>query len=515
MKKPRGGQYLKILICSSLMAAASIGLCFYSAGVYYQPMSGALHISVGTASTMTMWMLVLMAVATLAVPFLLQKAGLRLVLLSGTILCAGGTLFMAFSLNALWMQICAAIQGLGAAGIGLVPATTLINNWYNEKKSWTTSLALCAPAIAAAIFSPLLTLVINSLSVRMALVTQAILIVLLMLPALIWPISLTPQAAGEMPYGQAAPRKAAGHTGKKVAFILAAIALLSALLIALPEYFPSLCASIGQSTLLGAGMMSAAMLGNVVFKLAGGILSERYKPVLASGILDLIAAAGTIGLLICVFAPQDMALRILSFFYGAVYALNELGLPLLVSSQYGKKQYAFIYGLISSCSLIATAICIPLLGRWYEAAHGFQWILAGAIGVEVLIVLLVWMLLTSEKDREFVQNERSARIVGHVNEMARNYRQAREAKAALKKQQAAPDNPARAVQQESEPAETIRTVEVSRPDAPDFDKQALHQAVLQDDNGNVQQSHLYDNSEANLHDPIQVMKEADASSEHQ
>lgn len=504
MNKTNRMQYAKILISCALMVAASIGLCFYAAGVFYEPLSAQLSINLGEASSTTTIMLVFMAASALLLPALLSKVPLHYLLMAGTVLAAGGSLGISFSLNLFWLYLFCALQGIGAACIGMVPAMAIVNHWFNEKKSIITSLVLASSALAAAVFTPLFSYSISSLGVRMSYVVQAVLILFLMLPALLWKITLTPERAGMSAYGavQAAEKKKRSRTSLKILVILACTAILSAALIGLPQHFPTLVTSIGQPALLGASMVSLAMLGNIVFKLLGGILSERYKSVIACGILDLLVLAATIGLLISLNMPQANVLRILAFFYGASYALAELALPILVGSSYGKRQYTAVYALLNCLSTITTAIFISLIGFWYSAVHSYIWILGAAIGAEAVIILLVWMLLVDSKADAVTQNEKTSPVIGKLrSRMAANAQKRKDAKAqkeaieaakkaAAKKAEAAQSTESGPISIQVEPA-PVRQQE-------EFDLPAVKQAGQSDPETEPQTSEETDQEEDDL-----------------
>lgn len=437
MEKTDKLHYIKVACSACLMVAASMGLCFYCAGVFYQPVAEGLSISIGQASACTTIMLICMALTTVFVPYLLRKVKLETLLWIGTILAAGSVLCISFCFNQYFMYFFSIPMGIGAAMIGMVPATTMINNWFEKKKSWTTSIVLAASAFSAAIFSPMMSAAVSALGWRMGLVIQAVLILILMGPALYWRCSLHPAAVGHVPYGQEEVSHERQKTPKAILVSFALIAVFSAALIGLPMHFSTLATSMGQNTLAGAVALSWCMIGNFVFKLLGGFLSDKLKPVLSSGILDVIALGATAGILISILTSSAGGLVILAFFFGSVFALNELSLPLLVSNRMHRKYYATVYALLNFVSTLTTALAIMTVGFIYDRTANYIWIYVIAVVEEVIIALLIWYLIHNEKVDDLVTNEKTRSFVAKLRADRIKRANAREEKAARRKEQQA------------------------------------------------------------------------------
>lgn len=421
MNKKDKLQYAKVIASACLMVGASIGLCFYCAGVFYDPIAQGLNISLGQVSLSTSFMLGFMALTTLIVPRILKKIQLYNVLFAGTILSACSVLGIAFSLNTYFLYFFSCLLGCGTALIGMVPATTMINNWFEKGKSWTTSVVLAGSALSAALFSPMMSAVITTFGWRLGVVIQGVLIVALMSPSIYWHLPLHPSAAGQVPYGTDDGPSERPKTSYLILGCFALIAILSATLIGLPLHFSSIAASLSLSALTGAVAISWAMIGNLVFKLLGGWLSGRLKPILATGLLDIIVLGATIGLLIANMTNGGSALFILAFFYGSAFALNELSLPLLVANRVSRRRFSNIYAILNFLSTLTTAIAISAIGFMYDSLGSYNWIYGIAIGEEVVILLLIWYLIHNERIEDLVSDEGARSVI----EKIRNVQQVR------------------------------------------------------------------------------------------
>lgn len=413
MDKETKWQYAKVLISACGMIAASMGLCFYGAGAYYDALSSALGVSLGQSSMMTMFFLIFMALGALVIGWLQRKADYHKLLIGGTLACALSVLAMGFCFNIGTIYFFSCVEGLGAALIGMVPAMAMINNWFDRRKPLASSVALCASALAAAAFSPFFTLCVENLGWRMSFVVQAMVITVLMLPALLWKVPLSPVEAGTLAYGQIHDEnhdKKISMPGKVMAS-LAVIAILSSALTGMPMHFSSYATSLSKSLVVGGQMLSMAMLGNIVFKLAGGFLTDHIKPVLTAGILDLVALAATIGFMICTDSVSDGVLLWISFFFGSCYGISELTLPLLVSGQVGKHHFTPVYALMNFLTSLTTAIVIPVIGFMYDGTRSYFWVFFLCLMFEILILLMVVYMIYEKTADEAVMTKHSRKFI--------------------------------------------------------------------------------------------------------
>lgn len=405
-------KYPLVLISLSLMAGASMGLCVYAASAFYQPLSSGLNISLGSASMITTLYLVFMAIAVLGLPMAMKKISYKNLLVLGVFLAAGGALGISFSFNVIWVYIFSALMGVGGACFGYVPVTIILNNWFYSRNSLRTSLALACPAVVGALFSPLFTLLIEPLGWRMAFVLLAILILLFNMPAMLINLTTTPQESGLEPHGirelNVEP-KAKSNDHPVAAFAaLAIIAILAAVLLGLPQQFPSYATSLSRQALLGATMMSCAMIGNIVFKLLGGLLGDKLGAIYTTTSLTVVVLFATFGLLISVWFTNDVALEVMAFLFGSAYALSDLSMPLLTRDQFGRNRYPRMYSIVNFLSTLAMALSISMMGYFYDAVKTWTWVYVCSLIVEALILVLILALLHNTTGRPLFQHKKKA-----------------------------------------------------------------------------------------------------------
>ncbi|MCF0259151.1 MAG: MFS transporter [Erysipelotrichaceae bacterium] len=385
--------HLSVLAACCLMAAASMGLSFYPAGLFYEPVSQGLNASVGSVSAVTFFVLLALAVSSLFVPWLLKAVPFKALMGAGLALEAGGTAMMAFAFGPAWLYFCALFQGAGAGICGMVTAAALISSWFYDNHGTRLSIAFAAGAAGAALLSPVLGFCLSSFGWRLTYVIQAGLAALLLLPCLVLPVEAFPERLGQVPSGTLRPEKeACAARFPKVFSQTVLICVLAALLVGIPQHFGNYALSIGLDLQAGASMLAWAMTGNVVFKLAAAAAGRFCEPPAALLGLCAVSAAGLAGLLISMAFPNRTAVLLPAFLAGSIYGLADLSAPLLIEYYFGRKKYVRLYAALNFAEVMMSAVSISLAGWMYDLALNYVWILSAALTVCAIIALLLYLM---------------------------------------------------------------------------------------------------------------------------
>ncbi|WP_289220205.1 MFS transporter [Ileibacterium valens] len=385
---------MQVLVNCILMSGVVLGLCFYTSGMFYDSVSSGLGLTSSEISLTTTFYLIALAVGTLIVPKLMSKISYHLLFQAGAVIAVFSTLMMSFCFGKEFLYILCIVQGLGCSLIGLVPVMRILGNWFIKNNTWFTALVLAFPALVAAVSGPLFSGVISALSWRMSYVLLAVFITAFLIWGFMDPISVTPEAVGCTPLGKKEPEVEAVNNQKSAGtslMVLIAIAACGACLIALPLHFGGFATSIGLDLIVAGRMLSWAMIGNIVFKLAGGWIAQRFGIYKTTAGLALAAIISTAGLALAVYNHNLAAIYFLSFVFGSAYALSELSLPLLIRSRFGRFRYTTIYSFVHACSLTVTGLAIYFVGLMVDASGTYLWVWLIACLLAVLIeVLLFW-----------------------------------------------------------------------------------------------------------------------------
>ena len=387
------------------IAASSIGMLTNSAGVFYSPVAAALGVGRGAFALHTSLCTLLAGFLSPVAARLMKKFPIRLLLTIGILFSCGSTALMSVTHSIWGFYVLGLAKGIGFAFCTLMPITTIIGNWFEARRGMATGIALAFSGLGGAIFSPMLTSLIQSVGWEKAYLLSAVISVVLALPGLLT-LHYTPEEIGLAPYG-GRPRPLrqesgkAGKTAPKVNVIgpalwfLCFLTLFNTAITGIAQHFPGISESWGMASQVGAAMISAGMVGNIVSKLLIGVLSDKIGPFAACRTMMCTnLAALTILLLV---APSASAVAwAAAFFYGAVYSVSATGLPLLTRRLFGEN-YASAFSVVTLFTNTGSAFSLTIVGLIYDLTGGYTLALIGGILLDCANLVLLSLLSRREK----------------------------------------------------------------------------------------------------------------------
>ena len=175
---------------------SGVGITVHSSGVFITPIAEELSLYRGTVAMHNTLTLIAKAVMTLYSGKLLEKFKFRNLIITGG-LVAGLSNMMLGLVSHVWLfNLFGLLHGMGAGMMTWVPATVIINEWFEEKNGLAMSIMLSFSSIGGAIFSPIFTRVIEAGGWRLGYQLRGMTIILLALPAMITPYTLDPRKSG-------------------------------------------------------------------------------------------------------------------------------------------------------------------------------------------------------------------------------------------------------------------------------------------------------------------------------
>lgn len=375
----------KVLAVLCGLAAAAIGISINTSGVFYSIVSEDLGILRGAFSFhMTIFSMVT-AVSALFVPMLINRFPFKRVLSVAVLIAVLGTGLMAVS-DQLWQfYFLGALRGFSTGMFSILTITLIINHWFTEKNGLATSIALGFSGIMGAVFSPIFSQLIVYFGWRGTYVTEAVLILLLCLPAILFSFTIRPQDEGLEAYGgvQKSEEETVRKTSRAIGIHLCGV-LLFAIMIgfvsSMTQHLPGYAESIGLSVTLGAGLLSMGMLGNIISKLIIGVLSDFLGPLKATLILLVITLIGTI---LLIQGHSSVLLLLAAFFFGSSYGLGSVSIALVTREIFGDKNYVKIFPIISFAGNVGAALAFSAIGYIYDFTSSYLYALF------LLLILLI------------------------------------------------------------------------------------------------------------------------------
>ncbi len=372
-------RYLLVLLSSCGMMAASVGLLINSFGVFIIPIADDLMLGQGAVSMMHTVSNLCMAVSGMLTNKLLQKLRLKPILIAATVLLVGTTVGLGLSSNLFVLYLFCAVRGFVGGIVGNVLVAILVNNWFVKNNGTFVSIAMSMSGVIGAVFSPVLSSIIQASGWRVGFFAMAGFILLFELPGILSPIDVYPSLVGCLAYGETpqtihptADEQATGGTLAKVALLPFLLISLFQLIVAFstsfPQFFPGFAREMGLPAATGALMVSVNLAMNTGGKLSFGLLSDRIGAKKTVFIFSALLFFGPI--LLIIFRPW--CLLPAAILTGVSYSLSTVGVVLLVRSAFGVEKYNQVYPKMVLLGTASNALGFSLIGFLFDLTGSYM-----------------------------------------------------------------------------------------------------------------------------------------------
>lgn len=394
-------RHIMFAISCCLMMATCTGIWFNTAGIFYNTVSADLGVGLGNLS---LYITISYVSTTLFLPFagrILEKVDAKIIYAVSSLLMFAAFVLMSVS-TSVWMFYVAGVISCVMVAFGLYLLPILIGKWFVARVGFVVGLASAFSGIGAALWNPLGTAVMTQFGWRTAYLMFGVIMLVCTLPFILLFFRSSPEKYGLKPYGatvvsaESSKNDSAQSSGadyakvvRSPAFILFCLMGVCGPLIAMINtYFPSYAVTIGFTAMIGAGMASASMIGNLLGKVLFGAVSDRS----VSAAVICGAAAPAIGIILMVTfgASNEMFVLAASFVFGMCNGNAVVVLPLAVRRSVGDKDYARVWSKISPVAALFAGVGASLWGFVYDATLSYD--LVFVIGIVLCILLVVFYI---------------------------------------------------------------------------------------------------------------------------
>jgi len=341
---------------------------------------------------------------------LTAKYGANRTIIVGNLFLALGFLFLFFQTQPWHLYLgFGVLVGIGMGIGGLVPASTLANNWFVRKRSMAMSIVMSSRSVGGFVLLPITTAVLGVLGWRLAfLVLSAIAILFaVVVPGLI--VRNKPEDLGQVPDGVAASKPEEEDAAKPprepyttpVEFTLGEAirtrALWMLILIVVTVSFT-------ESMLFGhqiAFLETIGITGMVAATAAGLFSGLGVLGALVIGVLGLRFNIWPLSIASLIFAAIGMSLMLVANSIPMVFLYNIIlgtgfGALLtcffcILSSYYGRTNYPTILGVTVPFASVLGASGSTVAGFMYDATGSYT--LPLTLGMFALLVGVVFTIL--------------------------------------------------------------------------------------------------------------------------
>ena len=386
-----------VAVCCGL-AGATIGISVNTSGVFYTPVSENLGILRGVFSMHMTFFTLVLAIGSLFVPRIMKIIPYKGILITSVSVAAAATAMMGMTRNITMFYILGSVRGLFTAMFSVVPISIIINRWFIRKNGLAMSIVFSFSGIVGVFISPFLALIIEKYGWETGYLVKAGILLTLAFPAMIYKFKVSPLEEGLKPYGENIQEEGTVEIDKYLkteetrphgglTFIsMLMFSIFICFLTGVPQHFPGYSASLGYKESLGAILLSAGMTGNIISKLAVGIMSDRIGAVKATSVLLISNLTGIIILIVLTSFPY---LVIGAFLFGSCYGISAVSLSLLTRYFFGMEKYIRLFPVITFVSNVGSAAALSIVGFIYDFSGSYMpgFILSlGIIGISMIFL---------------------------------------------------------------------------------------------------------------------------------
>jgi MFS family permease len=363
-----------IVALGGLMGCVAIGAMF-SLAVFLGPISAATGWSrAAISSAMTLDFLV-MGLAGFAWGAVSDRAGPRVVVLSGAIILGAGLWLASRATSSLMFQLGFGVFVGVAAGAFFAPVIATVTGWFDTRRALAVSLVSAGMGMAPLTMSPFAAWLVSHYDWRTAMAVIACLAWVLLIPA-----ALLVRPAPRTDHSTAASSTGSGKPAPRVA-----TALLSVQFLVLGMTFFFCCAAhsgplfhfVSYAISCGVPMMAAVSIYSVE-GLAGlggrlllGVAADRLgaKPVLIGGLF-----VQSIAILAYMFASRQSEFYLLGIVFGTAYSGVMPLYAVLAREYFDQRIMGTVFGAAIMLSSLGMALG-PVVGGWiFDTYHDYRWL---------------------------------------------------------------------------------------------------------------------------------------------
>lgn len=334
-----------------------------------------------------------------------------------------GEITLGLAPNLIVCYIGGAMLGLAGPFIFLVGPSVMINNWFAPSQAGKfLGIASAFTGVGTFFWSPTFQGIIAAQGYHNAFFIEAACsAVLILIPAIFF-FRSRPQDLGLEPFGAdkeaaAGNAEAAKKSGVAGKFALATVAFwtifIAGGLISLgggyKSMMPTAIQSVGGTELamLGATMVSAAALGNVIGKIVMGTLADIIGIMFTMIVFGVVQACGFL-LIFFMLGDNTVPMLIAGFCIGTSDASMSVGLPLVTRTCFGDRCYSTIYSYMNMAIAFLGGLGATFVAMVYNFAGSYQAAYAcGAAFIVIQVVCFVIAVTTAKsyKDKWTLEGE--------------------------------------------------------------------------------------------------------------
>lgn len=302
------------------------------------------------------------------------------------------------------------ITGLRGCSLTMIAISTLMANWFNEKRGLAIALASTGSGVGGIFMNPFIGWLITSVGWRKTYLILAVIMAAAVIPCTFFLVKDTPADKGLGPYGGIAKPGAVNSTlygmtaqqARKTPMFwmwCCICVVVSASCTCVMQHSVSYITDLGYEYTFAAGMASVITASLAVGKIVMGQIFDAVGSRLAGTIsLSMFFTA----FVLYGFADRVLFLYIATGIIGFGLSFSTVAYSVVTQDLFGKKDYAGIYGSITVFASVGSALGSPVIAGFYDALGSYKpaWNLLALLMAGCIIMLNLIFIVKNKRAKE-------------------------------------------------------------------------------------------------------------------
>ena len=317
--------------------------------------------------------------SAITIPFvgsLIDRWGVRTVLLPVIVLCASSVALIAFTPNLiLVLMLLFAITGVLGAGQGPLGYAKVVSSWFDDRRGLALGITMSGIGLGAALIPQFAQLLIGSLGWRAAYFGLGFLTLMIAFPAVFLfirePIEKKTTAGAAQGQSVASDRlpdlevrEALG--GRRFWLIACALLLVSTVTQGMVVHTVPMLTDKGYSPETAASLMIAVGLSTMAGRLLSGYLVDRIFAPYVAAFFFVLPCLG-------IYLLDSTAWPVAGIISLGLASGTEIDLIGFLTSRYfGMKRFGQLYGYLFASFVVGSAIGPYMMGLAFERLHSYR-----------------------------------------------------------------------------------------------------------------------------------------------
>ena len=316
--------------------------------------------------------------------------------------------------NLVMLYVIALFSGFGVAGTTILPAQTLVVNWFDRFRGRAMGLTMLGIGAGGFLLPPFYELMIRLVGWRLAWVAGAAMLAGIVVPLIVivvrtWPSDLGLRVDGANAGDLSDSAPAPPVTGLSVKSAVATSAFWLLLIIYLLQligvsamnfhFVPFATQELGFDPRVAAFYYGLTVGFSIIGRLLFGWLADRFPPALLLALSFALMALGATLIEILLVHLELRDARLLGLYalpFGVGIGANFVTMPVLVGRCFVQLHFSRIMGFLMSGFAVGIVIGIPGAGFVFDRTGSYEWVFIGC-GSGLLLAMALCVLVRPDR----------------------------------------------------------------------------------------------------------------------